>query len=185
MAARSAADPGARHSAAALTVDLESVYREHSVPLLRFLTRFTGDSDIAADAVQEAFIRMVERPPRTDRVRTWLFEVAMNVARGSGRTRSRRLRLLNGEPPATFVSAAPVDAHTQLEVTERRQIVRAALEKLAERDRTILLMKAEGFSLQEIAQVIGTSPGSVGTLAARALERLARELRLDDEGEWR
>jgi RNA polymerase sigma-70 factor (ECF subfamily) len=113
---------------------------------------------------------MVERPPRTDRVRTWLFEVAMNVARGSGRTRSRRLRLLNGEPPATFVSAAPVDAHTQLEVTERRQI---------------LLMKAEGFSLQEIAQVIGTSPGSVGTLAARALARLARELRLDDEGEWR
>ena len=166
-------------------MDFEIVYREHSVPLLRFLTRFTGDSDVAADAVQEAFIRMVERPPRTDNVRTWLFKVAMNVVRGSGRTRSRRLRLLDGEPPATFVSAAPVDAHSQLEVTERRQTVREALEKLAERDRTILLMKAEGFSLQEIAQVIGTSPGSVGTLAARALERLARELRLDDEEDRR
>ncbi len=166
-------------------MDFEIIYREHSVPLLRFLTRFTGDSDIAADAVQEAFIRMVERPPRTDNVRTWLFKVAVNVVRGSGRKRSRRLRLLDGEPPATFVSAAPVDAHTQLEVKERRRIVRVALEKLVERDRTILLMKAEGFSLQEIAQVIGTRPGSVGTLAARALERLARELRLDDEGDRR
>ncbi len=166
-------------------MDFEFIYREHSVPLLRFLTRFTGDRDIAADVVQEAFIRMVERPPRTDNLRPWLFKVAMNLARGSGRTRSRRLRLLDGEPPATFVSAAPVDAHTQLEVKEQRQIVRAALGKLPERDRTILLMKAEGFSLQEIAQVIGTSPGSVGTLAARALERLARELRLDDEGDRR
>ena len=166
-------------------MDFEGVYREHSVPLLRFLTRFTGDSDLAADAVQEAFIRMVERPPRTDNLRTWLFKVAVNLARGSGRTHSRRLRLLNGEPPTTFVAAAPADAHSQLELKERRQRVGEALEKLVERDRTILLMKAEGFSLQEIAQVIGTRPGSVGTLAARALERLARELRLDDEEDRR
>ena len=166
-------------------MDFEIIYREHSVPLLRFLTRFTGDADIAADAVQEAFIRMVERPPRTDNLRTWLLKVAMNRARGSGRTRSRRLRLLDREPPATFVSTAPADAQTQLEVKERREIVRVALEKLVERDRTILLMKAEGFSLQEIAEVIGTRPGSVGTLAARALERLARELRLDDQGDAR
>ena len=88
--------------------------------------------------------------------------------------RSKDEALPNSSVVDVVVSAALVDAHTQLEVTERRQIVRAALEKLAERDRTILLMKAEGFSLQEIAQVIGTRPGSVGTLAARALERLAR-----------
>jgi RNA polymerase sigma-70 factor (ECF subfamily) len=51
--------------------------------------------------------------------------------------------------------------------------VHAALSQLPARDRTILLMREEGFTHAEIATAVGTTPKSVGTLVARALAKLA------------
>jgi RNA polymerase sigma-70 factor (ECF subfamily) len=59
--------------------------------------------------------------------------------------------------------------------------VHGALQQLPERDRTILLMREEGFTHKEIAEAVGTTTGSVGTLIARALNRLARELGMEEE----
>jgi RNA polymerase sigma factor (sigma-70 family) len=51
--------------------------------------------------------------------------------------------------------------------------VRAALQQLSERDRQLLMMREEGFRYQEIAEAVGVSPTSVGTLIARAVKRFA------------
>ena len=51
--------------------------------------------------------------------------------------------------------------------------VRAALQELSERDRTILLMREEGFRYAEIADAIGVKHTSVGALVARALRRFS------------
>ena len=40
-----------------LTSDLEALFNQHHAGLLRYLTRYTGDPDEAADAVQEAYLR--------------------------------------------------------------------------------------------------------------------------------
>jgi DNA-directed RNA polymerase specialized sigma24 family protein len=42
-------------------------------------------------------------------------------------------------------------------------------------------MREEGFTHREIAEAVGTTTGSVGTLIARALDRLAERLPLDQE----
>jgi DNA-directed RNA polymerase specialized sigma24 family protein len=52
---------------------------------------------------------------------------------------------------------------------------------LTDRERTILLMREEGFAHREIASIVGTTTGSIGTMIARALERLAQHLPLDVE----
>jgi RNA polymerase sigma factor (sigma-70 family) len=59
-----------------------------------------------------------------------------------------------------------------LERTEARAAVRRALACLSEKERTILLMREEGFSHREIAEAVGTTTGSVGTMFARALTKL-------------
>lgn len=53
------------------------------------------------------------------------------------------------------------------------------MDRLSERDRTVLLMREEGFRHREIADAVGTTTKSVGTMIARALEKLAGELDLD------
>ena len=76
---------------------------------------------------------------------------------------------------------AGCSAHDHVESAERRHAVRAALDALSMKERTALLMREEGCSHREIADAVGTTTGSVGTLLARALDKLAAALPLDPE----
>lgn len=157
-------------------LDATRLFLEHYDGLYRYLVRLTGDADLAADAAQEAFVRLVERPPQDRHVRAWLFAVATNVVRDTARARARWLGLLMGSPdraPMGDVGPAPDAA---AESAERQQVVRAALDRLSWKERTVLLMREEGFAHHEIARAVGTTTGSVGTMLARALNKLAAEL---------
>ena len=161
-------------------LDLARLFDEHHQSLYRYLVRFCGDGDVAADAAQEAFLRLVERPPPVGGAeRAWLFKVATNVVLDGARTRVRRIRLLASAPTRAPVGDAPRDPHELVEADERRRHVSAALAALSAKERTALLMREEGFSHREIAEAVGTTTGSVGTLIARALDRLAGSLALD------
>jgi RNA polymerase sigma factor (sigma-70 family) len=162
--------------------DVAALVAAHHAPRVRDLTRLTGDRDQAADAAQEAFVRLIDRPPADpSEHRAWLFTVATNVVREGGRTRARRERLLAGAPGRAPMADAPRDAHAAVEVREQQAAVRAALRALSDKERTALLMREEGFAHREIAAAVGTTTGSVGTLLARALDKLAAALPLDRE----
>jgi RNA polymerase sigma factor (sigma-70 family) len=72
-------------------------------------------------------------------------------------------------------------ADEEYDAADRVRRVHAALARLSTRDRTVLLMREEGFAHREIAEAVDTTTGSIGTIVARALDKLAAELRLDEE----
>lgn len=149
--------------------EFNALYDRLQPSLWRYVHRLVGDADAADDIAQEAFVRLLSRPDlRGDSARLWLFTVATNLVRDRGRTSSRRRRLLSAVPVGP---EPPPHASERLERRERVQSVREALEELPERDRHLLLMREEGFSYREIADVVGVAPGSVGTLIARAIKR--------------
>lgn len=138
------------------------------------LYRRTGDRERAEDLAQETFMRALEAPPLNPK--PWLFAVALNLVRDEGRAAVRRqakLELLKGEMDGA-ASPAPDES---LEQDERRVLVRDALDELAEQDRAVLLMKAEGLNYDEIAAATGLSKGSIGTTLARARKRLVEAYR--------
>ena len=115
------------------------------------------------------FVRALEAPPSNPK--PWLFAVALNLARDDGRRavrQGRKLELLSAERGGE-VAPPPDEA---VERDERVARVRAALATLSEKDREALLLKAEGFSYQEIAAALGLAPGAIGTTLARARRRL-------------
>lgn len=138
------------------------------------LVRRTGDRERAEDLAQEVFLRALESPPLNPK--PWLFAVALNLARDEGRRDVRqghRLELLKGE---TQDDAAP-PPDEGLEAAEQRAAVRGALARLTEQDRAALLLKAEGFSYEEIASALGLAKGAIGTTLARARRRLVEAYR--------
>lgn len=151
-------------------MDAQHAFRLHYPALYRFALRFSGDPDAAEDLVQEAFVRLLEQDLPDDDVRPWLFVVTGNLARDRSRKRTRRRRLLEQHPPDP---GQPEPPGVAVERAERIEAVRVALQKLSERDRTILLMREEGFRYDEIAKVIGVKQTSVGALVARALRRFS------------
>ena len=157
---------------------ISELFENHHDVLYRYLVRLSGDPDIAADAAQEAFVRLLQRPPMGSAERAWLFKVGTNYVLEGRRTSARRTRLLGGRGERTM-GDAPRDPHASLEADERRRVVMAALAGLSDKERVAILMREEGFSHREIADAVGTTTGSVGTLLARTLERLARQTTLD------
>ena len=151
-----------------MSLDIGQLYQEYHGSLVRMLYRRTGDPDRAEDLAQEVFARAVQAPPRNPR--PWLFAVALNLVREDGRKAVRRGRRLELYRAETARSAPPPDA--EVERAEQIAEVRAALDQLSERDREVLLLKAEGFNYEEIATTLGLAKGAIGTTLARARRRL-------------
>jgi RNA polymerase sigma-70 factor, ECF subfamily len=157
-------------------VDLAQLYATHAPSLYRYLVQLTGDADVAADLVQDTFLRFVTQAPTNGALRGWLFRVATNAARDQWRVNSRRAALLDRAAPEELHVGQPRDPEAEFSRRERQRHVQAALATLVERDRVALLMREEGFTHAEIAEAIGTTPKSVGTVIARALMRFADAL---------
>lgn len=161
-------------------MDPAELFRQNHVPLSRYLFRLTGDSDLAADAAQEAFVKLLERPPR-EHPKAWLFKVATNLVAEGARTRKRRSQILAAAGDRVPVADPPLPADHEVEAGTRKTAVQSALAMLSEKERTALLMREEGFAQREIADALGTTTKSVGTLIARALVKLADKLELEQE----
>ncbi|MGH7518521.1 MAG: sigma-70 family RNA polymerase sigma factor [Gemmatimonadales bacterium] len=158
--------------------DVGRLFEQYHESLVRMLYRRTGDRDRAEDLAQETFARAVVAPPRNPR--PWLFAVALNLVREDGRRavrQGRRLQLLKSELDVPGPSPDEV-----VERNEQAGRVRAALAQISERDREALLLKAEGFNYDEIAETLGLAKGAVGTTLARARRRLV-EAYHDMEGQ--
>jgi RNA polymerase sigma-70 factor (ECF subfamily) len=151
-------------------VDFDATFDEMYPPLVRYCHRLTGDRDAAEDAAQEAVVRLfthgVEGPAAA--VRVWLFKTATHVIRDRYRVDENRRRLLEANPVTPGETEGP---ERGLERKMERARARAALDELADRDREMLLMRYEGFSYKEIADVVNVAASSVGTLLARAERR--------------
>jgi RNA polymerase sigma factor (sigma-70 family) len=164
---------------------LGRLFARHHEELFRYAARFTGDADLAEDVVQDAFVRFAEHPPGDSAAyRAWLFRAVTTIAIDAHRSVQRRAALaeaqVGSEPGRVLLGHAGPDPARAAEQADLRERVRAALDQLDPRDRAVLLMREQGFAHHEIAEAVGTTTKSVGTMIARALERLARQLHLDE-----
>ena len=153
-------------------MDFDTLYDEVFPSLFRYCQRLTGDPDVAEDVAQEAFVRMLESQVVGERaaVRVWLFKVATHLVRDRWKLSTNRKRLLATHP---VTPGAGPDPERETERREEVASVRSALDTLNPRDRELLLMREEGFSYREMAEAVGVSGASVGTLLARAQKRFA------------
>ena len=144
------------------------LFRAHYPRVYRYLHRLSADPDLAADLTQEAFVRLYRRGALPDTPEAWLITVAMNLFRNARTTGGRRRRLLTlarAEEVHSDPAPAP-DLSVGAEDSRRR--VRAALERIPERERRLLLLQVEGYAYRDIAAALGLHEASVGTLLARA-----------------
>jgi RNA polymerase sigma factor (sigma-70 family) len=145
-----------------------ALFQVHFPRLYRYLDRLSGDPDLAADVVQEAFIRLYRRGALPDAPEAWLISVAMNQFRNSKSTRSRRSRLLTPARSEGVLSDPAPSPEQSAIAEESRRRVRSALDRLPDRERRLLLLRAEGYSYRDLAAALNLNEASIGTLLARA-----------------
>ena len=156
-----------------------ALFREHHAELVRLAVLMTGDRGSAEDIVQDVFARLCARDYLPERRRARLRQgrrpqrVPQRAAppgrRAPLRGRARRPRA-GGRHPARPRSSEALLAE------DRRQVL-AALAGLSRRRREVLVLRYWlGLPEAEIAAVLGISPGTVKSTAARGIAALARQL---------
>jgi RNA polymerase sigma factor (sigma-70 family) len=154
-------------------MDVAGLFERHGDELFRYLFRQCGDRELARDAVQETFLRLQSRPPDGDRgLRPWLFRTGLNVIRDHRRVEANRERLLEWNSDSVPGPSSPRTPEAGAELEDSLARLRTALDGLRQKERTALLMREEGFTHREIAEELGTTTGTVGTLIARSLAKL-------------
>jgi RNA polymerase sigma-70 factor, ECF subfamily len=151
--------------------DVDRLFREYHVPLVRYLTRRLGDRDWADEVAQETFLRAMRQESIVSE-RAWLFAVATNLVRDEARKDSRRRHRLELLREQARADEAVEPEPLAIERAQEAALARKALDMLVERDREALLMREEGLDYTEIASALELSVGSVGTTLARARRRL-------------
>jgi RNA polymerase sigma-70 factor (ECF subfamily) len=151
------------------------LYDRHVDRIYRVAFRLAGDDDAARDITQETFIRAFDRLGEfrhESSVGTWLHSIAVSVALGTLRSKSRRDKHHVSLDVAHNIghedNAADVDLREQLY---------AAIDALPVGYRTVFVMyEMEGYSHQEIARTLGvaetTSKGQLFRARAKLRESL-------------
>jgi RNA polymerase sigma-70 factor (sigma-E family) len=140
----------------------EEFYREAYPGAVRLVWLLTQDVGAGPDLAQEAFVRVYEKWARVDRPDAYLHVTVVNVCRD---WRARRwtervkLPLVASDPGVNFAFNELADA----------------VAALPERQRMVLVLRYySGLSEAEIAETLGCRPGTVKSLAARALAQLRK-----------
>lgn len=145
-----------------------AMFETHFARLYRYLDRLSGEPELASDIAQEAFVRLFRRGSMPDTPEAWLISVALNLFRNAKSSRSRRSRLLTATRSEGVLADPPLAPDQAAMVEDSRGRVRTALDRLSQRDRGLLLLRAEGYSYRDIAVALELNEASVGTLLARA-----------------
>jgi RNA polymerase sigma factor (sigma-70 family) len=168
-----ASDPTVRLAAAGDQTAFARLVAAHHPSMARVAYAITGDSDLAADAVQVAWSTAWRRLGSLrdhETVRIWLVAIAANEARQALR-RQRRKPVVNiSTTLEAGVGGDPADRIATVDLAR-------ALRALKPDDRALLALRfAAGLDSTQIATQLGISASGVRSRLARLIERLRTEL---------
>ena len=152
----------------------DELYNRHTDALYAVAMRLLGDADAAADMVHDAWIKAyasLHRFEGRSMLRTWLIGILINCSRNYWRDERDTIPL----DPAAEVIAAPL---VELDVDPID--LEAAILALPNRSRAVLVLHdVEGFTHEEIAQMLGIAPGTSKSQLTRARARVRDALTTD------
>ena len=144
----------------------DGLFSARRVPMVRLATLLVGSPAIAEEVVQDAFAAVSERWETVDRPDAYLRRSVINGCAGilrrrtiEQRYRAARLEVADDEIPEQLID------------------LRTALDRLTDRQRLVVVLRYfADLRDEEIAEVLGVRPGTVRSLAHRAIAALRGEM---------
>lgn len=150
---------------------LQAVYARHSTRLFGIAMAILRDRTAAADALQDAFLKLWQRAGQFDPARgpamAWVGQVVRNTALDAARSRGREVL---SDDPALGDVAVDATALDDLAAAQDGARLRDCLRRLDDKPREgIVLAFVHGLSHPEVAERLGTPLGTVKSWIRRGL----------------
>ena len=146
---------------------LETLVSRYENTLFRAALAILKEPHEAQDAVQDAYLRYLEKRPQFrdgEHAKAWLLRVTANGCKS-------RLRAKKRHPTVELLDVYPAAE------PDSRELVEAIFTLSADQRAAVHLHYYEGYSTGEIAQILGQRPGTVRSHLSRAREALRQYLK--------
>jgi RNA polymerase sigma-70 factor, ECF subfamily len=154
----------------------EQIIFEFEKPLWNYLVRLSGSRDDAEDLIQETFVKVYKHIKSIDsskNIKSWIYTIATNTAYDYLRKRKREALVELDEEYETNVESTAYNTVSVEENIESKD-VSAAIDRLdALYKGPILLYYKDGFSYEEIADMLSIPINTLKTRLSRAKKQLA------------
>ncbi|MBI2876149.1 MAG: RNA polymerase sigma factor [Candidatus Tectomicrobia bacterium] len=160
----------------------EELYQAHSMRVRQLCRLLLADPHEAEDVAQEVFLKLFREHQAQDRPIAWgpwLTRVTLNACRDRRRSgwwqRWRRYSAEEFQGTNLF-SRNPTPEEEALSLEARRHIWRSFRELSPRQQEVFVLRHLEGWSIEEVAETLGLTPGSVKQHLFRAVHHLRKTL---------
>jgi RNA polymerase sigma factor (sigma-70 family) len=145
----------------------DRAFREHGPKLWRSLLAFTGDPDLASDAMAEAYAQLLARGAAVEAHERWVWRAAFRIAAGELQDRRRR--------------TADVDVVETYEMPEPALDLIRALGRLSPNQRAVAVLRLYvDLPTREVARILGITQATVRVHLSQARRRLRTVLEEPD-----
>jgi len=154
----------------------EQLVRRHQARLFTIAARMLGERELAADIVQETFLRVHRKLPDyrpTGRFSGWLARITVNLCLNELEKRKRWV-LPGEEPDVPSLEEGPEGAAVGEEL---REAVRRAAARLSPQRQAVLALAVLGYSYEEMEEILGWKLSQVKSELFRARQKLREELK--------
>jgi RNA polymerase sigma-70 factor (ECF subfamily) len=152
--------------------DFGEVFHAQYPRIARVIARMVQDPGRAEELAAEVFWKFWRNSKiPSHSVSSWLYRSAVRTGLDELRRQNRRSKF---EKIFGFLRVAPSPEQLLAEEQDQQQ-VRSVLSVLRVRDAELLILRSEGLSYQEVADVLQLSEASIGTLFRRAQQAFRKE----------
>lgn len=138
------------------------IYNKYSKMLISFVYRHTNSIDETSDIVQEVFVRLLENirnyNPKGS-FKSYIFTIALNVVRDRKRKESYERKMM----PKVYESSTKDDGVDS---------IYEVIDSLDDYDKNILLLRLDGYKIEEIAEILGVSDRTVNRCLKKVINKL-------------
>lgn len=158
-----------------------ALVERHERRMYRFLLKHVAQSDDAEDLAQETFLqayRSLQSYRGDGQFTTWLFGIALNVARNHHNRSSAPVRAGDPDDELEQLVAStgdPVDSAQRLALL--RAVQHAIAELPSEQRECVTLIAFEGLGYEDASRILGAPVGTIKSRLTRARARLAEALK--------
>ncbi len=156
---------------------LEPLLRPYGQGMLNIAYRMTGNFEEAKEICQEATIKIFKYLgsfKREKSFKNWLYKTVVNCSCDLLKKKSRYDVIILEQKKIYFEdSFNPEKNYSNVEIKEK---IQNCLRILSPKEKAIFLLRdAEGFSINETSQILGSSSNSIRTHLSRARQKLRKE----------
>jgi RNA polymerase sigma-70 factor, ECF subfamily len=160
-----------------MTDPLEEMYQAYKEPVFHYLRNMCHNTTIAEELTHDTFIKAFKGFGRfrgESSLKTWLFKIARNTYLNEAKKFLQKNEITYAEPE--------LQSSGTIRNIETEMMVRQTFQKLTEQEKTLLILREQGFSLSEIADILVQTEGSIKVGIHRAKKKF-KKYYLEGEGD--